>query len=185
MTTAAKSRTEPVTAENVLELMGQKRWELVRGEVCEVPPAGWEHGRQASRVGVRLFVYVEAHQLGEVLLTETGYLIAQDPDTIRAPDAAFIASPKVPERAPRGWVSVVPDLVIEVISPSDRVGSVEDKIADWLNAGVRLLWAVYPGTRTVQAHRPGQPPRILTEADTLDSEDVVPGFSLPVREIFA
>jgi Uma2 family endonuclease len=122
MSAAAEPTPKLLTAEEALDCMGEGRWELVRGEVREMPPAGWEHGRQASRLGVRLFVYVESQRLGEVILRETGYLIAQNPDTIRAPDAAFIAAPKVPDRAPKGWVTVVPDLVIEVISPHDRVG---------------------------------------------------------------
>jgi Uma2 family endonuclease len=185
MTTATRVKSALLTAEDVMDRIGQGHWELVRGEVREMPPAGWEHGVRAMRLGARLALHVESQQLGIVLAAETGFLIARDPDTIRAPDAAFIPREKVPEQTPRGWVTVVPDLVIEVVSPSDTVGDVEEKIADWLKFGVRLVWAIYSGTRTVQVHRPAQPMRTLTEADPLDGEDVVPGFSLPVRELFA
>jgi Uma2 family endonuclease len=185
MSAAAQSVTILLTAEEMLDRMGQGRWELVRGQVKEMPPAGGEHGYRVMRLGARLLVHVEAQDLGAVLAAETGFLIARDPDTIRAPDAAFIVKEKLPERWPEGWVTIIPDLVIEVVSPSDRVGEVEDKIQDWLDAGVRLVWTVYPRTRTVQDYRLGQSPRMLTEADTLDGEDIVPGFSIAVREIFA
>lgn len=132
-----------------------------------------------------LLAYVKDHDLGAVLAAETGFLISRDPDTVRAPDVAFIAKCSVPDQWPRGWLTLVPDLVIEVVSPSDTVGQVEDKIADWLSFGVRRVLAVYPGTRTIQVHRPDQSPQILTVGETLDGEDVVPGFSLPVRDIFA
>src|SRR5437868_2758438 len=121
MSAAAEPTPKLLTAEDMLDRMGQGRWELVRGEVREMPPAGWEHGVRAMRFGARLMVYVETHGLGTVLAAETGFLVSRDPDTIRAPDAAYITREKVPERLPSGWVTVVPDLVIEVISPGDRV----------------------------------------------------------------
>jgi Uma2 family endonuclease len=185
MSSAAEATTQLLTADDMLDRTGQGRWELVRGEVREMPPAGWEHGRCVLRLTLRLGNYVEAQGLGEVIGGETGFLISRHPDTVRAPDIAFIGRGKSPDQAPKGWAATVPDLVVEVVSPWDRVGEVEEKIADWLNFGVQLLWTAYPGTRTVHVHRPAQAVRVLGEGDTLEGEEVVPGFSLLVSEIFA
>jgi Uma2 family endonuclease len=91
----------------------------------------------------------------------------------------------MPERLPKGWGTLVPDLVVEVVSTWDTNKQVQEKAKDWLDAGVRLLWIVYPDARTVHVHRPGQELRVLSEDGVLDGEEVVPGFSLPVGEIFA
>jgi Uma2 family endonuclease len=185
MSAATPTTRRLLTAEEALEQAGAGRWELVRGELRDMPPAGGEHGIRAMRLGTRLTVYVEAHDLGAVLAAETGFLIARDPDTVRGPDAAFISKEKVPAQWPSGWLTIVPDLIVEVVSPRDRVGEVEDKIAEWLGFGVRLVWVVYPGSRTFQIHRPDQRPRVLSEADTLDGGEIVPGFTLPLSDLFA
>ncbi|MGH2516697.1 MAG: Uma2 family endonuclease, partial [Ktedonobacterales bacterium] len=124
------------------------------------------------------------HRLGETYTAETGFLLAQNPDTVRAPDFAFIQTSRLPTGGPSArWVPVVPDLVIEVASSGDRLTEVRDKIQMWLDAGVRLVWAVFPAQRVIEVWRQGQSERALRAGDTLEGEDVVPGFSVPVREI--
>jgi Uma2 family endonuclease len=185
MAAVAEAPRTQLTAEEALEWAGDGRWELVRGEVQEMPPAGWEHGVRSASLGHYLWTHARQHDLGQVLTNDPGFLIARNPDTIRAPDIAFIPKSKVPETLPKGWITVVPDLVVEVISPNDRWSKVQDKIADWLRFGVRLVWVVDPELRTISVYRPDQPLRVLTEQDTLEGEEIVPGFSLPVREVFA
>jgi Uma2 family endonuclease len=125
------------------------------------------------------------NRLGHILTNDPGFLVARNPDTVRAPDIAFIPQAKIPEKLPKGWITVVPDLVVEVVSPNDRWSEVQDKIADWLRFGVRMIWVSDAESRSISVYRPDQPLRVLTEQDTLEGEEIVPGFSLPVREVFA
>jgi Uma2 family endonuclease len=184
MSIAPETKPHLVTAEEALDRAGQGRWELIRGEIKEMPAAGEEHGYRVMWLAFHLLSHVQAHGLGVVYAAETGFLLSRDPDTIRAGDVVFISADRVPERFQPGWSTTIPDLVAEVVSPSDRAGDVEDKVADWLEAGVRLVWVLWPRTHTVQAFRSFEDVRTLTERDTLDGEDIVPGFSLAVRELF-
>jgi Uma2 family endonuclease len=184
MSIAPETKVELLTAEEAQERAGHGRWELVRGELRELPAAGEEHGFQVMWLSFNLMSHAQAHQLGVVYAAETGFLLARDPDTVRAGDVVFVSAARIPERLEAGWSKTVPDLVAEVVSPSDRAGDVEDKVTDWLEAGVRLVWVLWPRTRTVQVFRSLEDVRILTERDILDGEDVVPGFSLSVRDLF-
>jgi Uma2 family endonuclease len=182
---AVGAEAKLVTAEDALDLGGQGHWELVRGEIREMPPAGEEHGFRVMWIAFYLMAHVKEHDLGVVYAAETGFLIARNPDTVRAADVAFISKARVPERREQAWSVTIPDLVVEVVSPLDRAGAVEDKVADWLDAGVPLVWVVWPRFRTIHVYRSPQNIRILTEHDTLDGEDVLPGFSLPVSTVFS
>ena len=158
--------------------------ELIRGELTTMAPPGFQHGRFSSRFDRRLGNYVEANGLGEVT-GEVGFRLADDPDTVRAPDVAFIRRDRLPTGdAARGYFHGAPDLAVEVISPNDLYTEVDDKVAEWLEHGTRLVFVVNPRRRTVAVHRPGQPVTILGIDDTLDGEDVVPGWSLPLRDLF-
>jgi Uma2 family endonuclease len=160
-----------------------QRHELVRGELRTMAPPGEQHEWLMLNLGGPLRQYVRAHGLGRVY-GGLGCRLEVDPDTVRAPDVAFIRQERLtPEPQPAYW-SGAPDLVVEIISPNDRYSEVDDKVAEWLAHGARLVLAVNPRWRTVLVYRPGQPPLHLTEHDTLDGEDVVPGWRLPVREIF-
>jgi Uma2 family endonuclease len=161
------------------------RHELVRGELRTMPPGGLEHGEEAVIFVVSLGAYVRARRLGRVYTNEPGFILETRPDTVRAPDVAFLTYDKLPGgRSPRGFHRGVPDLAVEVISPNDRYSEVAEKIAEWLAHGVRLLFAVDPRRQTVEVHRPGQPTRTLGMDDVLDGEDVVPGWTLAVRDLF-
>lgn len=178
---------QPVTADDLLHMPNDGfRYELINGELHQMAPAGFEHGKTAVKVTLSLAQYVYAHTLGEVCTAETGFRIASDPDTVRAPDAAFIIRERVEAAGDvKGYWPGAPDLVVEVISPNDLYTEVEEKVADWLRAGTRMVIVVNPRRRSVNLYRPAADVRVLTENDTLDGGDVVPGWMLPVRDMFA
>lgn len=162
------------------------RWELINGELVEMSPAGEDHGAYGVAVSSPLFGYVFSRRLGRVYGPDTGIVIADDPPMVRVPDVAFVRADRLPaDRDRTRFLRVVPDLVVEVISPAESGSEVLAKAMMWLAAGVELLWLVDPATRTVTIFAAGQPPRLLTSDDTLDGAEVVPGFQLPVRDIFA
>lgn len=111
---------------------------------------------------------------------DTGFWLGTDPDTVRATDAAFIRKDRVPKQYPKAYLRVIPDLVVEVVSPDDRHCEVIDKVRQWLEAGSRMVWVVDPPSRTVHVYRPGKDPKVLGPDDCLDGEEAVSGFSLRV-----
>jgi Uma2 family endonuclease len=175
-----------VTAEDLLRLPDDGfRYELIRGELRKMAPAGHWHGRITINVTTPLDRHVRAHHLGVVYAAETGFKLASDPDVVRAPDVAFIRQERVDEVGDvEGYWPGAPDLAVEVVSPSDTYGDVEEKVLDWLEAGARMVIVVMPRRRTVTVYRSLSDIVVLTEHDTLDGGDVVPGWTLPVREIF-
>jgi len=177
--------TEQITtAEQLLAASDLGPCELVRGELVMVPPAGYEHGSLGNRIGRRLGNYVEPRGLGDVLDSSAGFRIARDPDTVRVPDVSFVSAQRAPSGKARGFYEGAPDLAVEIISPTDRPGEVKAKAQDWLEAGCRMVWVVDPDARTVAVYRGRAKAVILRESDTLSGGDVLPGFSLPVAEIF-
>lgn len=160
------------------------RLELIRGEIVAMPPTFDDHGEVALRLAVLLGQYVLANNLGRMYAAETGFLIATNPDTVRAPDLAFIASGRLPPRGTPGWVRVIPDLVAEVVSSGDRASEIADKVRMWLDAGVQMVWVLSPGRQVVEVHRQGRPVVILHDGDTLDGADVVSGFTAAVSAVF-
>jgi len=178
---------KPMTAEELSRLPGDgQRHELVAGELRTMPPSGEEHGTIAARFTVGLGHYVETHGLGRVVAAETGFRLTSSPDTVRAADVAFISRERAARAAPvPGYRPGAPDLAVEVISPGDLYTEVDEKVATWLEHGTRMVIVVNPRRRTVAVHRSPTQVRHLTEADTLDGEDVVPGWAIPVRDLFA
>jgi Uma2 family endonuclease len=160
------------------------RHELVEGELRTMTPAGSEHGRVAARITARIVVHAEEHGLGEAYAAETGFVLRRDPDTVRAPDVAFVAFDRLPQGTVSGFGDLAPDLVVEVVSPSDRASEVSSKAAMWLDAGVRLVWVVDPQARLAAVHHPGGLVTVLREDGVLDGEDVLPGFRLPLSTLF-
>jgi Uma2 family endonuclease len=175
----------PITAEQLLQMPALEHCELVRGEIIKMSPTGLEHGRVANRISVRLGVFVEQHQLGIVTTAEAGFQIAHNPDSVRAPDVAFLSAARVPKNPMPGFFDGPPDLAVEVLSPNDRAGEVLKKIQEWLQAGCRMLWLVDPITRTVSVYHDLRTAQVLTAEDTISGDDLLPGFSLPVAEFFA
>jgi Uma2 family endonuclease len=182
-------QTKIVTAEELLNMPDDgTRRELVRGELREMTPAGDEHGYLALRIASRLERHVDANNLGRTYTAETGFKISSDPDTVRAPDAAFVNRERV-EAAGRvkGYRSGAPDLVVEVVSPNDRHSEVLDKALDWLEAGCRMVLVADPEPRRITVYRSRGDIRVLTAeaGDVVDGADVVSGWKLPLAEIFA
>jgi Uma2 family endonuclease len=169
------------TAEQLLKAQDLGRCELVRGEFRKLIPPSFQHGRVAMRLGARMDQHVEANGLGLVVAGGTGFLLARDPDTVRAPDIAFVCAARLPG-SQRGYYEGAPDLAVEVLSPDDRPGYVRDKVAEWLESGAEEVWVVDPRKRTIAVHNPDR--TLLTASDSLTS-NLLPGFELAVSEAFA
>jgi Uma2 family endonuclease len=180
------SVTQLMTADELWRLpQDGQRHELVRGELRTMPPAGFDHGVRIVKLTVPLAQHVEGLGLGLVAGAETGFVLARNPDTVRAPDIAFVRQDRVPGTGnPRGFWDGAPDLAVEVISPSDTYSEVEEKVDDWLAAGARMVWVVNPRRCTVTVYRSRTAIAILAENDVLDGQDVVPGFTCRVGAIF-
>jgi Uma2 family endonuclease len=161
------------------------RHELVRGELRTMPPTGLDHADRENVLGGALGFYVRAHRLGRVYTGDPGFRLTTNPDTVRAPDVAFVRRDRLPEgRSPLGYFNGAPDLAVEVISPNDRYTEVNEKVAEWLEHGAQLVFVVDPRRQSVAVHRPGQPIRVFGIDDVLDGEDVVPGWTMAVRDLF-
>jgi Uma2 family endonuclease len=163
---------------------GDDRLELLRGELIEMSPVSFRLSSIVARLLRRLSAFVEDHDLG-VAGTEAGFVLARDPDTLLAPDVAFVRKDRLPPD--KDWDSfpeLVPDLTIEVVSPSDRAVDVYDKTRLYLEVGVKMALTVWPQRRTVTVERPDAPPITLTIDDVFDGGDVLPGLSLPIAGIF-
>ena len=167
-----------LTAEELLRLsIPDKHVELVRGVLVVREPPGGRHGRIAMNLAVEIGTYVRMHQLGVVYAAETGFTLSRRPDTVRAPDVAFIRRERLPSPEPIGYPELAPDLVVEVLSPGDRPGEVLSKIADWLSAGTALVWMIDPDRRSARVYRRDGSEAIVTANQALEGEDVLPGFS--------
>lgn len=160
------------------------RCELVRGQVVREPPAGFEHGRVGASILYFLADFVREHQLGEVLTAETGFVLSEEPPTVRAPDVAFVAAEHVPTKTPRGFGPFAPDLAVEIVSPSNTLSEIHDKVLDYLDSGSRLVWVVDPVGRSVVVYASREDIRLLGEGDELDGGDVLPGFRIGLWELF-
>lgn len=173
-----------LTADELLHLnLPNKRTELVRGQLIVREPPGFRHGNVTMRLARAMANHVDAKHLGLVLAAETGFKLASDPDTVRAPDVAFVSRDRLPDPLPVGYAALGPDLVVEVLSPDDRPGEVLAKVADWLSAGCRLVWVVDPGRRNARVYRADGSESLLAQDGVLEGEDVLPGFTQPLAAI--
>ena len=178
--------TGPITADDLLRLnISEARTELVGGELVVREPAGYRHGDVAARLLIAVGAFVESRTLGRVFTAETGFRLRQNPDTVRAPDVAFVRQDRLPDPSPLGYAALAPDLVVEVLSPDDRPGEVLSKVGDWLEAGTSVVWLVDPERRSARVYRRDGTQEPLAEADRLDGETVLPGFECELRRIFA
>jgi Uma2 family endonuclease len=179
---AAKTIT---TAEQLFQSPDLGPCELLRGELIMMSPAGSKHGRIALQLGSMLWNFVEPRRLGVVLGAETGFRIAENPDTVRAPDVAFIRRERIGAELPDGFFPGAPDLAVEVLSPNDRAGEVLAKVQDWLASGSAAVWVVDPKTQTVTVYGADRKTVMLTANDAIAGGDLLPGFTAPVAGIFA
>ena len=161
------------------------RYELVDGELRMMSPAGRRHGRVAMRLGSLLDQHVSQNSLGEVLAAETGFLLSTDPDTVRAPDVAFVRANRLKGLDDvQGYLPVAPDLVAEVVSPSDSSSQIESKAQMWLAAGTAVVLVVDPASQTIRVYRDPSVIKVLHVDDVLEVDEVVKGWKLKIAAIF-
>ncbi len=185
MTAATLAPPKLYTARDLERLSDEGfHYELVRGELRPMSPSGGPHGSATSRISFYVSGLVYGDNLGEAFAAETGFLVDHDPDTILAPDFAFVAHDRLPDPLPKSYVPIVPDFAVETRSPNDTRRGVAEKVEQWLAAGVRLVWVVEPEKRTITTHRLGRDPRTFAVSETLDGEDVLPGLAVPLDRIF-
>jgi len=157
--------------------------ELVRGRLIVREPPGTWHGAVAAQLTCLLGTFVHHRGLGMVFSQDTGFKIGTNPDTVRAPDVAFVARERVWVIRMRGYAQLAPDLLAEVLSPDDRPGEVLAKVADWLAAGTKIVWVVDPERRDARVYRQDGSLSVFGSDGSLDGEDVLPGFTCPLKDV--
>jgi Uma2 family endonuclease len=163
-------------------------YELLDGELVELPFHGMLHGVVLATITAMLYEHVRVLSAGEVLAGNTGIILHRNPDRVRAPDACFIAygaCGRLPDDAPYGYLELVPDLIVEINDPWDVAAAIREKTDEWLRAGARLVWTVDPEARTVAVNEAPGAGRVLHVGDTLTGQPVLPGFALPLAQLFA
>jgi len=176
------------SAEELLKLPGGegKRYELIEGRLRVMCASGFEHGRVAMTAGRLLSDHVHATGSGVTLGAETGFILARDPDTVRAPDAAFVSQARVEAigTAVGFWPGGAPDLAIEVVSPDDSRPYVRSKAQNWLDAGAIAVLVLDPRSCSATVYRAGDDARVHTDG-TIDLSDAVPDWRVAVADFFA
>jgi Uma2 family endonuclease len=183
--TRGNSVTVLMTAEELLTHdVRHKSTELVRGRLVVREPPGTYHGRVQSNLNFFVAGFVRTHRLGAVFGQDTGFKIASDPDTVRAPDLAFVAKDRAELISPRGYAALAPDFVAEILSHDDRPGEVLAKVGEWLEAGVQLVWVIDPERRAAHVYRRDGSTTAVAPIGSLDGEDLLPGLSFALSELF-
>ncbi len=160
------------------------RYELVQGHLIEMSPTGDVHGRLTMRLAVRLAVFAEQHALGQLYGAETGFKLSSNPDTVYGIDVALVSKARL-KPATEGFFDGAPDLAVEVVSPGNTRSEMHEKVIAYFQAGARLVWIVYPKSRAIYVYLSPQSVTILGPGDVLSGGDVLPGFSLPIAEVFS
>jgi Uma2 family endonuclease len=176
-----------MTADDLLRLPddGMRR-ELVAGELHEMPPAGGEHGYVGGSALGELRAFLKQHPEigGGFFAAGTGFRLARDLDTVRAPDVAYVGPDRLAQARAGGFPELAPDFVVEVVSPNDTAAEIQQKMDEWLQAGVRLAWVLYPATRSAMVYRPDRAVDLLHADDTITAEPVLPGFACRLGDLF-
>ncbi len=172
-----------VTAEQLPELARDRRVELVRGEVVEMSPVGRKHGKIVLRLGSWMVPFIEERKLG-AFGTEVGFILARNPDTVRAPDLFFLSAKWSGGPNDDGYYEGAPDLAIEVVSPDERASAMQEKVREYLVAGTLLVLQADPQTKTVTAYRPSGEARVYSGDDVVSCDPALPGFSFRVSDLF-
>jgi Uma2 family endonuclease len=180
------SLTKTVTADELLAMPDDGyRYALVKGELIQMSPTGLGHGIVAANIVAALHQHVKTNNLGVICSSETGFLLTQNPDTVLAPDAAFICRDRLEAIGQvRGYWIGPPDLAVEVLSPGETKPQVARKVSEWLSFGTRQVWIVNPKNETVTVYR--STTRVVTfeQTETLEADDLLPGFRIAVKRIF-
>ena len=179
-----KPRAKLITGEELLAMGDIGPCELIDGRIVRMNPIGRSHAYVAANLSMTLNQFVRQHKLGEVLVGEIGIFIQREPDRIRAADVVFVSKERLAQTTASGYLKTAPDLVVEIISPTDRWQTVRDKLEDYFAIGVHRVWIVEPETRAVLVYRSVTEMNRLGEGDIINGEGVLEGFSLPVSELF-
>lgn len=170
-----------LTAEEFWQMPDHEQYELIDGEPVKIMPTSDEHGEIVIELGTRLRIWCKESQAGRVG-TESGFRLRRDPDRLRGPDIFFIKANRLAPFTGK-FYDTYPDFVVEVISESETVKVVKEKLEDYFSAGTQLIWLIYPSLKQVEAHTPEGISRVFREDDTLQA-DLLPGFSCKVGELF-
>ncbi len=175
------------TADDLIKLPENgARYELVEGQLRTMTPTGGPYGATIINLVLALGPFIEERGLGRLFSESTGFLLKRNPDTVRCPDIGFVRAARLPpDGIPPGFIPFAPDLAVEVVSPSDTIYEVDEKVTEYLRAGACAVWVANPSSRTVTVHEPVGAARILLEQDALDGGDVLPGFQYLIRKMFA
>jgi Uma2 family endonuclease len=179
----ATTAFQPATEADLLAMPADGyRYELVDGEIRRMSPAGGRHGDTGAQLIAQLVAFVKAHRLGRVFTPDTGFRLPNG--NVRSPDVSFVAAGRFEdEKPPVGYIPFAPDLAVEVLSPGDSSRDVLEKVGEYLDAGVRLVWVIDPEKRSASRYRSLLDVRTLDINGLLDGEDVVSGFRCRLSEI--
>ncbi len=177
--------THLITARELEAMGSDARFELIQGALHEMSPSSFNSSRVLTRIALAIGGHVEAHRLGAVTFAEAGFIVEKNPDTVVAPDVAFVQQDRM-HLAPkgRGFFPACPDLIVEVISPTDEPLDIRRKQALYERIGIPLVWWIDPDRRTATIYKPGHPTQHLNDTDSLDGGEIVPGFSIPLAKLF-
>lgn len=177
---------KPYTAEDLWAMshgQNSKRYELRKGVLVEVTPSAAIHTILASWINYLLTGFVVTHDLGVVTGEIGGFILSTQPDTVRAPDVGFVAKALLTS-LPKSFFPFAPDLAVEIVSPGDTATEIDTKVEEYLAAGTGLVWVVYPDTKKILVHKPGNAAEVVRMNDTLAGGDILPGFSVSAQEFF-
>lgn len=177
-------KEEIITGEELYELGDIGRCELVEGRVVRMSPVKPDHGRFEFRLAKHISDFVEANDLGEVMVGEVGVFVQREPDTVRGADILYISHERLARATPESFLDVAPELVVEIMSPSDRWNDVKRKLREYLSAGVNVVCVVEPDEGVVSVYRSPTDVQEFSTRDILVAEDILPGFSLPLADLF-
>ncbi len=184
MAVLGKSKEALMSGEELFHRPDLELCELVEGRIVPLVPTGYAHGEVEVRLGARLLAWAEATGRGRVFSGEVGIYLRRNPDTVRAADVLYLSNERYARRGPSGYLDVAPELVVEVLSPDDRWSEVTGKLEDYFAAGVDAVWMVDPRRRQVFVYRSPTGMQPLGEGQTLADPDLLPGFSLPLSDLF-
>ena len=183
--TSSCDSTPPVTGDELLRMPGLDACELVAGRIVRMTPTNPIHGRIEVNVAAALKQFVRTRNLGVVMAGEVGVFTGRNPDTVRAPDVLYLSRERdARRRRPQGFLDVAPELVVEILSPTDRPDQLRRKLGEYFAAGVRVVWVIDAATRTVRIHHDGGEPVSLAPGAVVTGGDVLPEFELPVDDVF-
>jgi Uma2 family endonuclease len=172
------------TGQEALALGDIGPYELIEGRIVNMSPVKPKHGKYEARFAKALMDFVDEHQLGEVQTGEVGIYVRRNPDTVRAADVLYISNERLAQVTPDDFLDAPPELVVEVVSPTDSWTEIRKKVKEYLGAGVNVVLVIDPEAKTLTLYRSPTAVRELTPADTLTLEDILPGFSVPVQDLF-